>query len=266
MVAFDGFWPRNVELLRRVSIQTVVSIVASAFLTSVMIVLFVGVDTSRTITFGDLWRIGLSISTIAPALICPFLALLMSKHVEGMRRTHEELVNLAWRDSLTGWLNRRGFDGAAAHAIAEARRSGQPIAALMCDIDLFKALNDACGHDVGDTALRTVAQTIQMSVRGHAAVLGRQGGDEFAILLPGVDIEEAARIAEGLRVACEAQAFDPQDCFAQLTISIGAAADSSDEAQLGSLLGRADAALYRAKRAGGNLVVPAPAPSVPERL
>jgi diguanylate cyclase (GGDEF)-like protein len=108
-------------------------------------------------------------------------------------------------------------------------------------------------------ALRNVVQMIQESIRDRTAVIGRQGGGEFVILLPGVEIEEAARIAEGLREVCEARALVQEDRAAKFTISIGAGTETSDASELGAL-GRADAALYRAKRAGGNQVISAPKP------
>ena len=111
------------------------------------------------------------------------------------------------------------FDAAAVHVFAEARRLGQPIVAIMCDIDMFKDINDRCGHDVGDIVLIDVAQIIRRSVGARLAVLGRQGGDEFAILLPGVDLEDATGIAEGLRQACEGRSAVRPDGAARVTLS-----------------------------------------------
>ena len=94
-----------------------------------------------------------------------------------------------------------------------------------------------------------VAQAIRASIGDRAAVLGRQGGDEFAILLPRVDSEEAANIAQGLRETCKADAFPQQDSAGRITLSVGTATDSSGEAKLQTLLSRADAALFRQKEA-----------------
>jgi hypothetical protein len=102
MIALDGSWPRNVAILRRIAVQTVVATVASVFLTSIMTVLLVGFDPSRTFSAADLWRTGLSISTIAPALICPLIAFRMSNLMQDLRETHDELANLARKDTLTG--------------------------------------------------------------------------------------------------------------------------------------------------------------------
>jgi diguanylate cyclase (GGDEF)-like protein len=259
MIALDA-WPRNVRIFRRITIQIIGAVFASAFLTSVTIVLFVGVGANGTVTAAELWQIALPVAPIPP-LICLLIAFRMSKPAEDLRQMYEELLDLALKDSLTELLNRRGFDAAAAQVFAEARRLGQPISALMCDVDMLKALNDKYGHEAGDLALRTVAQTIRESIGDRDAVLGRPGGDEFLILLPDVDIEEAAEIAEGLRKACEACELAQQDRAAQFTISAGAGTESAGASDLRALLRRSDAALYRAKRAGGNMIVCAPTPS-----
>lgn len=256
MIVLRGSMPGHIDLARRIAGLTVISIVASVILTSVMVVLFVGLDATRTFSASQLWRISLSISMTAPALVGPIVAFRMSKVIQDLRTTHDEAVKLSKKDTLTGLLNRRGFDEAAALALAEARPTGQPITALMCDIDMFKAINDEHGHDCGDIALREVAQMMQASFAGRAAVLGRQGGDEFAILLPGVDVEEASRIAEGLREDCEAHSFVRQGRAPRVTLSVGIATECSGEAQLQTLMSRADAALLQAKRGGRNLVVP----------
>ena len=172
--------PKSAGLGGRIGVQTLVSILGSLALTALLTFLFVGVDSSKRYTVAELWRIGLSISTIAPALICPLIAFRMSKLVRDLRTAHDELADLAGKDTLTGLMNRRGFDAAAVHVFAEARRLGQPIVAIMCDIDMFKDINDRYGHDVGDIVLIDVAQIIRRSVGARSAVLGRQGGDEFA--------------------------------------------------------------------------------------
>ena len=265
MAASDGYWPKNVGVVRSITIQIVVAVFASAFLTSATIALFLSADASKTLTAAELWRTGLSVSTIPPTLICLLITFHTRQSLEELRMTHEELVSLAWLDAPTGLLNRQGFDAAAADAFAEARRLGQPISALMCDIDNFRGLNDKYGREAGDIALRTVAQMLEDSIGHHTAVLGRQGEDEFVMLLPGVEVEEAVRIAEGLREVCEARALVQQDRAAKFTISVGAGTESSAASELRAVVRYADAALYRAKRAGGNQVVVAPTPFVQPR-
>lgn len=265
MAASDGYWPKNVGVVRSITIQIVVAVFASAFLTSATIALFLSADASKTLTAAELWRTGLSVSTISPTLICLLITFHTRQSLEELRMTHEELVSLAWLDAPTGLLNRQGFDAAAADAFAEARRLGQPISALMCDIDNFRGLNDKYGREAGDIALRTVAQMLEDLIGHHTAVLGRQGEDEFVMLLPGVEVEEAVRIAEGLREVCEARALVQQDRAAKFTISVGAGTELSAASELRAVVRYADAALYRAKRAGGNQVVVAPTPFVQPR-
>jgi diguanylate cyclase (GGDEF)-like protein len=163
----------------------------------------------------------------------------LSRSLEQIRITHEELVNLACIDGLTGLLNRPGFDAVAAEAFVEARRSGRPISALVCDIDSFRGLNDRYGHEAGDLALRNLAQVLEESTGHRTSVLGRQGGDEFVMLLPGI---EAVMIAEGLREVCEARALVGQDPATKFNISVGVEMEASDASERGGLLRRADAA------------------------
>jgi diguanylate cyclase (GGDEF)-like protein len=257
MVSPDGSWSRNVDVVRSMTIEIVAAIFASAFLTSIMIALFMSVART-TLTATELWRNGLSISVFSPTLIGLFFASRMRQSLERLKVRHEKLIALAWIDALTGLLNREGFDAAAAAAFAEARRLGQPMSVLICDIDAFRGLNDKYGHGAGDIALRNLAQMLEESIGHRTSVLGRQGGDEFVILLPGVEAEEAVMIAEGLREVCEARALVEQDPAAKFTISVGAGTEATGASELGAVLRRADATLYRAKRAGGNQVVSAP--------
>ena len=124
---------------------------------------------------------------------------------------------------MTGLLNRPGFDAVAAEAFEETRRSGQPVSALLCDIDAFRGLNDRYGHEAGDRALKNLADVLEESIGCRSAILGRHGGDEFVILLPGIDLDEATTIAERLCEACEARALVHQHPAAKFTISVGVA-------------------------------------------
>ena len=175
-----------------------------------------------------------------------------------MELKHEELVSAARIDGLTGLLNRPGFDAVAAEAFEQTRRSGQPVSALLCDIDAFRDLNERYGHKVGDSALKNFAEVIEELIGRCSAILGRQGGDEFVILLPGIDLNEATMLAECLCEACEARALVHQHPAAKFTISVGVGTEAFGASELGGLLRQTDAALYRAKRAGGNQVASGP--------
>jgi diguanylate cyclase (GGDEF)-like protein len=253
MVALEVSWQRNIDAIRSITIEIVGAILASAFLTSVLMASCVSFGCT-TLTVSELWRINLSVSALPAILFGLIIGSRIRRSVEQIRMTQEELVNLACIDGLTGLLNQPGFNAAAAEAFEEARRSGGPISALVCDIDTLRRLNDRYGHKAGDLALRNFAQVLEETIECRCAILGRQGGDEFAILLPGIDLKEAVMIAESLREVCEARALVQRDPAAKFTISVGVGVEASGASELGCLLRRADAALYRAKRAGGNQI------------
>ncbi len=175
------------------------------------------------------------------------------------RRT-QELSAQAQTDVLTGMYNRRGFQDRAEAELTRAVRYGTPLSVLVGDIDHFKAVNDTYGHGIGDEALRHVA-ALWRDVLRDMDVSGRLGGEEFAALLPHTALADARLVAERIRVdiadaLLAVEGFDPL----VLTISIGVATLEPGEG-LASLLGRADTALYAAKRAGRNRVLVADAAS-----
>jgi diguanylate cyclase (GGDEF)-like protein len=166
------------------------------------------------------------------------------------RKTFEaELRNLAVTDTLTGvWNRRHGTELLSADL--SARRPGQALSLLMLDIDHFKAINDTFGHQAGDHVLIEVASRLRRSLRGNDMV-ARWGGEEFVVLLRDCALPDALRLAEDIRAAIGEVPFG---ALGSLTVSVGAAQVGADE-DLTSWLGRADQALYRAKRAGRNEVV-----------
>ena len=160
-----------------------------------------------------------------------------------------ELRNLAVTDTLTGvWNRRHGTELLTADL--SARRPGQALSLLMLDIDHFKTINDTFGHQAGDHVLIEIASRLRRSLRGSDMV-ARWGGEEFVVLLRDCALPDALRLAEDIRAAI---AEVPFGALGSLTISVGAAEVRADE-DLTSWLGRADQALYRAKRAGRNEVV-----------
>jgi diguanylate cyclase len=210
-----------------------------------------------TLTAVELLQIIFLISAAPMVLIGWIIAIRIRQTVTRIERKHEELVSSARIDGLTGLLNRPGFEALAAEAFEETRRAGRPVSALLCDIDAFRGLNQRYGHEAGDRALINLAELLEDSIGRRSAILGRQGGDEFLILLPGVDLEEATIIAERLCEVCEARALVHHPA-AKFTISVGVGTEALAASELGGLLRETDTALYRAKRAGGNRVASGP--------
>jgi diguanylate cyclase (GGDEF)-like protein len=166
-----------------------------------------------------------------------------------------QLRSAARLDAKTGLLNAVTWEREAASELVRARRTGTPLAAMLLDLDLFKQVNDAYGHLVGDRMLRSVADALRAQLRDYDLV-GRFGGEEFAVLLPQTDALQAQLAAERLR-RCVASAGVPIDDEFTVTVtaSIGVAMFARGEADVPDLLAAADAALYQAKRNGRNRVV-----------
>lgn len=184
------------------------------------------------------------------------LAMVVMAHREDLLRRRqfaaiEALMSVSNTDSLTGVCNRRGFFETAEWLMRRARDSGEPLAAVLIDLDHFKSVNDRYGHAAGDEALVAAADRL----REHAddAVVGRMGGEEFVILLPGETLAGAARRGEAVRQALEATTVETPAGAIRVTASLGVSTWQPDES-LDSTLARADRAMYHAKSGGRNRV------------
>jgi diguanylate cyclase (GGDEF)-like protein len=176
-----------------------------------------------------------------------------------LARVNEQLVEDARRDPLTGIGNRRALSDDLPMFATRQREHGEQIAVALCDVDHFKAYNDRLGHLAGDQALRMIAATARGALRSVDTAY-RFGGEELLLVLRNVNQEVALLVAERVRMAVQRAGFGhPEGEKGLLTVSIGVACGRED---LGQLLARADAALYRAKRGGRNRVMAAdPAPT-----
>lgn len=159
-------------------------------------------------------------------------------------------------DPLTSLSNRKYFDQALIEAIAEAASDNEAVSLLMTDIDHFKKFNDTYGHLTGDQVLRLVALSVKQNVKGQD-IASRYGGEEFAVILPNTVLRAAVTVADHIRRAVmskELMKRSTGEHLGRVTISIGVASlHKGDTPQ--SLIGRADACLYAAKRAGRNRVI-----------
>ncbi len=178
----------------------------------------------------------------------------LENEIAERRNLEKDLRRLATTDGLTGVLNRSALLAAGQREMKWVRPIGQAVVLLMIDVDHFKAINDRYGHAGGDLALQHLAAMLRFGLR-EGDLLGRLGGEEFAILLQSGSAEIAEVIAERLRsrVALEHVTFDDQAI--EMTISIGLAVQQAADESIERLMARADAALYNAKRSGRNCVM-----------
>lgn len=180
--------------------------------------------------------------------------LLAASRVVAMQR---ELERLATTDALTGALNRRRFLERGTEEYNRSRRYDRPLSVMMLDIDHFKRVNDTYGHATGDEAIRMTVRACKSSLR-NCDIIGRLGGEEFAVILPETDLVGALDVAERLRARVEAATIPLPGGEMRMSVSIGVASCEPDEVTVERALGRADRALYEAKARGRNRVVAEP--------
>ena len=170
-----------------------------------------------------------------------------------LQQAHTLAQKLARTDDLTGLNNRRAFSSLGYQALEHSKRYNRPLSVVMFDIDHFKIINDAFGHAGGDKVLQAVAAVMLRRAR-TTDIPGRLGGEEFAVLLPETDTDQAMVFAERLRADLEQLEVLHNDKTIRFSCSFGVALRADDVAVLDTLLMRADEALYRAKNDGRNRV------------
>ena len=177
------------------------------------------------------------------------------RYASELRQRVSNTLALAVTDELTGLYNRRYFDRHLSLMLAKAREQERDMALMLIDMDFFKAVNDTHGHDMGDAVLREFALRLRRNIRG-VDLACRFGGEEFVVLMPDIDYQQALSVAERVRMAVAERPFEtgPGRPLA-VTVSVGVALNESLEDSPEMLLKRADVALYRAKREGRNRVV-----------
>ena len=171
---------------------------------------------------------------------------------EELLKAREALREQATHDGLTGLLNRNSILETLDDELSRATRAGQPVSVLMADLDRFKSINDCHGHLAGDAVLREAASRLKSAARRYDSV-GRYGGEEFLIVLPGCDASHAAVQGERMREAIGATPFLTPSQPVPVTASLGVACSSN--CAPGALVRKADDALYAAKAKGRNQVL-----------
>ena len=226
--------------------------------TAVMALVFAACQLARGIYFMTLDGVSSPLmfaSTGNVVLLIAGAAIMPTLTMSAMMMVHDVLLadarDAANRDFLTGALSRKGFEAVARELLAEAGRQHSPVSLLIVDLDHFKSINDTLGHAGGDTVLRDFVRLAQGQLR-RSDVLGRIGGEEFAVLLP-AELDDALRFAERLRKAVTAQPVTTAVGPYAYSISGGLAGWQPGET-LDHLSTRADLALYEAKRSGRNTV------------
>ncbi|MEN3350541.1 MAG: diguanylate cyclase [Bradyrhizobium sp.] len=181
---------------------------------------------------------------------------LSKSEISDLQHSLEAIRAESLTDPLTGLGNRKYFDRSIDMAVQSALASAEPLSLLMFDIDHFKSFNDSYGHLTGDQVLRLVAQSLKQTIKGQD-ITARYGGEEFAVVLPNTALRQALTVADHIRRAVMAKELKKKstgEILGRVTISVGVSmlkpADDTD-----SLIERADACLYAAKRAGRNRVI-----------
>ncbi|MGH3578403.1 MAG: GGDEF domain-containing protein [Mycobacterium sp.] len=176
-------------------------------------------------------------------------------HIARLKSSLAEVKQEATTDGLTGLCNRKAFDAKLRRIVSRTRTDGSMLSLLMLDIDHFKRFNDTYGHPTGDLVLRLVAHIVADNVKGRDTA-ARFGGEEFAVILAGADLRAATIVAGQIRTALDGKRLvkkGSRQPVGGVTVSVGVAQLRSDETTA-ALIGRADAALYRAKHLGRNKV------------
>jgi diguanylate cyclase len=181
---------------------------------------------------------------------------LSKTEISNLQQNLEEIRAESLTDPLTGLGNRKYFDRSLDTAVANAVSSGEPLSLLMFDVDHFKAFNDSYGHLTGDQVLRLVGMSLKQSIKGQD-ITARYGGEEFAVVLPNTALRQALTVADHIRRAVMSKELKKKstgEILGRVTISVGVSMLKAGD-DIDSLIERADACLYAAKRAGRNRVV-----------
>ena len=246
-IAFEFWRGRSEQLISRWPAIVLLCLSGAGFL-SWIILSAVMPRSSGSLAFPERWFAVVILVTILGKVALAFIVLAMAKERLELRQRNEALT-----DPLTGLPNRRAFFRQALRRTRPQHGAASPVAVLLFDLDQFKSINDRYGHGYGDQVLVLFAEILSSRLKA-TDVIGRVGGEEFAVLLPGTDLASAAIAAERVRAAYEDSAAVIDGNAIRATVSVGVAATEAADCSLHELLGHADSALYSAKAAGRNCI------------
>lgn len=203
------------------------------------------------------WYVARLFSRFAPGVLMCVLVWEVTALYRRLLEAHVSLQQASMHDALTGLYNRSDFNEQIGTQISAAQRNGQPLSLVMVDVDHFKRYNDAFGHLKGDACLAAVADALAGVVRHLADFIARYGGEAFVVVLPETDAREAQAFAERAREAVLRLRIEATAPSRYVAVSAGRATSvpSKGAPSIDTLVETADAALYRAKAVGRNLVM-----------
>ena len=249
------------DALRHTAGRVAVTVSLTVVMTTATMLLQLGTDLNASVGVGAVIFSTVCAAVAISALLAGGLSFRSALLMRDLTLARSELARISDTDQLTGLLNRRGFDAAAASALRSAAAANLPAVVFICDVDCFKSINDRFGHEFGDSVLVEIADVLRSFAGKDDVLVGRHGGEEFAALMIGISREQAAQYAEDIRHACAAREISNDGNSARVTISIGFTV-ARDEVDLSKIMRVADRALYIAKHAGRNQVARADAPSM----
>jgi len=218
-------------------------------------ILISGLAVAAAVRYGGVdpsWK-SYALALVLPAVLTPIFSIAYVRANYRLHQLQRELKKLANSDPLTDLLNRRAFFERAGDLFATLDRDSRPVAAMMVDLDHFKMINDKSGHAAGDAMIqivsRAIAKTATSMAGGRETLVARFGGEEFVVLVVGMDTSDLVKFAERIRETCRGLVYWLGRTPLTVTASIGLAVRTNDES-IDVMLQAADAALYEAKRAG----------------
>jgi len=235
--------------IRHINAVAIITLVLAALSLLVTAIALVVMERAGLTTIS--W-LDLSLAATVPLIAAPSIIWILVDSLIDSFRNEQEMRQLASFDSLTGLPSRHAFFESAASHVSLANRYQSVFVVLLIDLDHFKAINDHYGHPAGDAVLKLFADVLN-SVARRSDIVGRMGGEEFAMILPGTTTASALEFAERLHAAIGQAVLKYGESVIQYTVSIGIACSASGRVNnLDNLLTRADLALYQAKRGGRN--------------